>query len=95
MIFNITGGGAGMSGAQLTVNAPAGAVVTVSKDGKSKTKTAGADGVVVFKGLETGDWTCNMVSADGTQTMQPRWLRPNVKLLSPQPVFTIFRFFAP
>ena len=61
-----------MSGATLTVNAPAGCTVTVSKDGKTKTKTAGADGVVVFLGLETGDWTCNMVSADGTQTMQPK-----------------------
>lgn len=72
MIFNVTGGGAGMSGAELTVSAPAGAVVTVSKDGKTKTKVAGTDGVVVFKGLSTGDWTVNMTSADGTETMQPK-----------------------
>ena len=72
MIFNVTGGGAGMSGAELTVTAPAGAVVTVSKDGKTKTKVAGSDGVAVFKGLSTGDWTVNMTSADGTETMQPK-----------------------
>lgn len=65
-------GGGGGTGATLTVSAPAGAVVTVSKDGKTKTKVAGADGVVVFKGLSTGDWTVNMTSAYGTETMQPK-----------------------
>ena len=64
-------GGGGGKGATLTVNAPAGCTVTITKDGKTKTKVAGDDGVVVFKGLSTGDWTCNMTSADGTQTMTP------------------------
>lgn len=50
---NVGGG----SGGTLTVTAPAGCTVTVSKDGKAKTKTAGTDGVAVFKGLDTGEWT--------------------------------------
>lgn len=67
MIYNVTGGGGG-TGAALTVTAPAGATVTVSKDGKSKTKVADTDGVTVFKGLSTGDWTLSIT--DGTQTAQ-------------------------
>lgn len=58
-----TGGG---KGAALTVTAPAGATVTVSKDGKTLTRVAGADGVVVFRGLETGTWTLSIT--DGEQT---------------------------
>ena len=60
-----TGGG---TGAALTVNAPAGCTVTVSKDGKTKTKVAGADGVAVFRGLATGQWTVTIT--DGEQTAQ-------------------------
>lgn len=56
----------GGTGGTLTVNAPPLATVTVSKDGKTKTKVAGTDGVVVFKGLETGTWTVTIT--DGTQT---------------------------
>lgn len=59
-------GGGGGTGAALTVTAPAGCTVTVSKDGKTKTKVAGADGVAVFRGLATGQWTVNMT--DGVQT---------------------------
>ena len=59
-------GGSGGTGATLTVTAPAGCTVTVSKDGKSKTKVAGTDGVAVFKGLETGTWTVTIT--DGTDT---------------------------
>lgn len=62
--------GGGGTGAAMTVTAPAGATVTVSKDGKTKTKVAGADGVAVFKGLATGDWTINMT--DGVQTAAPQ-----------------------
>ena len=61
-------GGTGGTGATLTVTAPAGCTVTVSKDGKSKTKVAGADGVAVFKGLSTGSWTVTIT--DGEQTAQ-------------------------
>ena len=59
---NVGGG----SGGTLTVTAPAGCTVTVSKDGKSKTKVADLDGVAVFKGLATGDWTLSI--AEGEQT---------------------------
>ena len=62
------GGGSGGTGVALTVTAPAGATVTVSKDGKSKTKVADTDGVAVFKGLSTGDWTLSIT--DGEQTAQ-------------------------
>lgn len=61
-------GGGGGKGAALTVNAPVGAVVTVSKDGKTKTKVADSSGLAVFKGLSTGDWTLSIT--DGTQTAQ-------------------------
>ena len=61
-------GGSGGTGAALTVTAPAGATVTVSKDGKSKTKVADLDGVAVFKGLATGQWTLSIT--DGEQTAQ-------------------------
>ena len=61
-------GGSGSSGAAcgtLTVTAPAGATVTVSKDGKTMTRVAGDDGVVVFRGLASGTWTLTIT--DGTQ----------------------------
>lgn len=58
-----TGGG---TGATLTIKAPAGCTVTVSKDGKTKTKVAGSDGIVVFKWLATGTWTVTIT--DGGQT---------------------------
>lgn len=60
------GNGGGTTGATLTVTAPAGATVTAAKDGKSKTKVAGADGVVIFKGLESGKWSLTI--SDGTHT---------------------------
>ena len=68
MILNMTGGGSGGTGATLTVTAPAGCTVTVSKDGKTKTKAAGADGVAVFKGLESGEWTLTITSGSQTST---------------------------
>ena len=61
---NVGGG----SGGTLTVTAPAGATVAVSKDGKTKTKVAGTDGVAVFKGLSSGEWTLSIT--DGEQTAQ-------------------------
>ena len=62
------GGGGGGVGAALTVIAPAGCTVTVSKDGKSKTKVADDAGTALFKGLEGGEWTVTIT--DGTQTAQ-------------------------
>ena len=55
----------GRNGATLTVTAPAGTTVTVSKDGKSKLPKF-SDGAVVFKGLSTGTWTITITN--GTDT---------------------------
>lgn len=59
-------GGGGGTGGTLTVTAPAGATVTVSKDGKTLTRVAGEDRIVVFRGLQSGTWTLTIT--DGTQT---------------------------
>lgn len=56
-----TGGG---TGGTLTVTAPANVTVTVSKDGKAKTKNSGTSGVVAFKGLASGTWTVT-ITGDG------------------------------
>ena len=58
--------GSGGTGATLTVTAPALCTVSISKDGKTKTKTAGTDGTAVFKGLETGTWM--LAITDGSNT---------------------------
>lgn len=55
----------GRNGAALTITAPVGATVTVSKDGKSKLPKL-SDGTVVFKGLSTGTWTITI--SNGTDT---------------------------
>ena len=55
----------GRNGAALTITAPVGATVTVSKDGKSKLPKL-SDGTVVFKGLSTGTWTITITN--GTDT---------------------------
>ena len=60
---NVESGG---TGGTLTVTAPAGVTVTVSKDGKTKTKAADSSGVAVFKGLQSGTWTVSI--SDGEQT---------------------------
>lgn len=57
---NVGGG----SGGTLTVTAPANVIVTISKDGKTKTKNSGTSGVVVFKGLASGTWTVT-ITGDG------------------------------
>ena len=59
-------GGSSATGATLTVTAPALCTVSVSKDGKIKTKTAGVDGTVIFKRLETGTWM--LAITDGSNT---------------------------
>ena len=66
-MYGFGGGGSG-AGGTLTVTAPAGVTVTVSKGGKTKTKVAGSDGIVVFKGLAAGAWTVTIT--DGSQTAQ-------------------------
>ena len=53
-----TGGG---SGCILTITAVASETVTISKNGKSKSKTADSKGVAVFRGLDTGKWTITII----------------------------------
>lgn len=67
MIINMSGG-AGGSGATLTVNSSGSGTVTVSNAtiGKSYSKPVVAGGAVQFKGLATGTWT--VVLSDGSQT---------------------------
>ena len=64
MSIGRTNAGSGGTGGTLTVTAPAGVTVTVSKDGKTKARTAGASGVVTFKGLGSGVWTVT-ITGDG------------------------------
>lgn len=67
MIGRTNTGGGGVGGV-LTVTAPAGVTVSVSKDGKVKTKTSNAEGLAVFKGLETGTWTLTITNGVQTST---------------------------
>lgn len=67
MIFNVTGGGAG-SGGTLVVTAPTSVTVTITKDGKTKSKIVDQYGYATFKGLETGDWTVSITSGSKTST---------------------------
>ena len=56
------GGGGGTASSTITVTAPAGSVVTVSKGDKSYTQTVGEDGAALsFKVFETGEWTVSAV----------------------------------
>lgn len=57
---------ASADGGTLTVTAPGGSTVTVSKDGKTLTRVAWDDGIVVFRGLQSGTWTLSIT--DGAQT---------------------------
>lgn len=54
------------TGSALTVTAPAGVMAIISKDGKTKTRTTGADGVAVFKGLSSGEWTLSITDEEQT-----------------------------
>ena len=61
-------GGGGGSGGTLTVTGVAGHTVTVTKDGKTYTRTFNSSGVAVFKGLSTGTWTLTMTGDGQTAT---------------------------
>ena len=62
------GGKSGRAASTLTITAPVGAIVTVSKDGKSKPSKVATTGTVVFKGLETGTWTITITNGTDTAT---------------------------
>jgi len=65
-LYGFGSGGGGGTGGILTVTAPAGVTVKVSKDGKTYTKTANAGGQAIFRGLASGTWTVTIT--DGVQT---------------------------
>ena len=66
MIGRVNTGGGG-SGGVLTVTAPEGSTIEVSKDTRKYTKSGG---VAVFKGLETGTWTVTIKKDGLTATQQ-------------------------
>lgn len=62
-------GASGGEGGTLKVNAPPLVAVTITnKAGKTKTKTANADGMAIFKGLASGKWNVTIVNSDGKPT---------------------------
>lgn len=62
------GGKSRRAASTLTITAPVGATVTVSKDGKAKPSKVATTGTVVFKGLETGTWTITITNGTDTAT---------------------------
>jgi hypothetical protein len=64
MIINMIGGGGGGTGGTLVVSAPAGVTVTATKDDKTYTRVASAEGVATFKGLSSGTWMLSIDDAE-------------------------------
>ena len=65
------GNGGGVSSGScitLTVTAPVGCTVTVSKDDKTYTKSAGSSGSATFKGLSSGAWSVTISNSSQTVT---------------------------
>lgn len=68
-MIGMTNAGGGGSGCTLTITAPAGAAITVSNTaGKVKSKTVGANGLAVFRGLTEGKWTITITNGTDTAT---------------------------
>lgn len=66
MIGMTNAGGSG-TGCTLTITAPAGAAITVTNTaGKVKSKTVGANGLAVFRGLTEGKWTITISNSTET-----------------------------
>ena len=63
-------GGGGGSGGTLTVTGIAGSTVTVSKDGKTSSRTLDSTGKATFKGLSSGTWTVTTVNGAQTNTRE-------------------------
>lgn len=64
-IGRVNTGGSG-SGATLVITGVAGDTCTISKSGKTKTKTFDSSGKATFKGLDTGTWTVTMTNSSGS-----------------------------
>lgn len=68
-MIGMTNAGGGGSGCTLTITAPAGAAITVANTaGKVKSKTVGANGIAVFRGLTDGKWTITITNGTDTAT---------------------------
>lgn len=63
-----TNSGTGGTGATLTVTGVAGDTVTITKDGKTYTKTFDSSGKAVFKGLSDGTWSVTMTKGSQSVT---------------------------
>lgn len=57
-----------VTGGTLTVTAPAGATITLSKDGMMKSKIADSSGTAIFSGLSAGTWTVTVSVGRETAT---------------------------
>lgn len=68
-IGRVNTGGSG-SGATLVITGVAGDTCTISKSGKTKTKTFDSSGKATFKGLDTGTWTVTMTNSSGSTATQ-------------------------
>ena len=63
------GGGSGSgTGGTLTISAPVGSTITITKDGKSYFKLVDAEGIALFKGLDGGTWS--IYSTDGNHNAE-------------------------
>ena len=68
-MIGMTNAGGGGTGCTLTITAPAGAAITVTNTaGKVKSKTVGANGLAVFRGLTEGEWTITISNDTDTAT---------------------------
>ena len=66
-MIGITNAGGSGAGCKLTVTAPVGAAITVTNTaGKVKSKTVGANGLAVFRGLTEGKWTITISNSTET-----------------------------
>jgi hypothetical protein len=66
-MIGITNAGGSGAGCKLTVTAPVGAAITVTNTaGKVKSKTVGANGLAVFRGLTEGKWTITISNSTDT-----------------------------
>ena len=66
------GGSAKGTTGTLVVNAPAGVTAIANKEDKTYTKIVNEDGVAIFKGLSTGEWTVTIDNGEQTSTQTIR-----------------------
>lgn len=80
-----------VTGGTLTVTAPAGVTCTISKDGKTKTKTADGSGTVTFRGLKSGIWEVTISGGSETATATVEIVTDYAKEIGFFKVYGIYR----